>query len=686
MINQTRSHPASHSLALSLCILLVEDDEADAYVVERALWDHPAVGKIVHVRDGVEALAAVQCGGLEPDIAFIDLRMPRMDGFELLFAISNDAGLTFPTIVLTSSSALDDVIRSRLRHANRVLIKPETVPEMSAVLKGPIDAVCRSGADQVSRRDPVRVQAQIAARDSARSSAALRSAASLARIGAWEVDFVMHRATFAPELCQLLGAPQADMSLAEANTFWVEEDRAAFSAALEQVARNGQKLTFEGRSLAADGSLRFWRVLGEPVLVKGHCVALRGVAQDITEWRDVVDREAGAHRTVRSMSGLLATMSHELRTPLNGVLGMAQAMQLDELSERQRERLSVIETSGGALLNLLNDALDLSKIEAGKAELEDGMVAAKDLADTARSIFTPLAEAKGVALTVSLTHAANGCWRGDPARVRQILHNLISNALAFTDEGAISVTISRAKGRLLLRVEHTGLGVPPAGPPRVSEGIVRSDTAIMPRCEGSGPGLTVSRELARMMGGGIEVESQAGAGLTFVASLPLSRCPPARERGPLRQAQAAAPMTLAGVRVLAAEDNPANQRVLTALLDVVGVDLTIASDGQEAFDLWRMGAWDVVLLDIQMPVLDGMAAASLIRAAERREGRPPTPIIALTASAVSDHTDQYLAVGMDDVVEKPIRLSVLVQTIARAIKPKAVDRTQHVRLVSSTAH
>ncbi|HZZ34060.1 MAG TPA: response regulator, partial [Phenylobacterium sp.] len=258
------------------------------------------VGEIVHVRDGVEALAMVERGGLDPDLALIDLRMPRVDGFALLVAFSNNVDLTFPMVVLTSSSAPDDAIRSRLRNARRVVVKPETIPEMSAALKVSIDAVWRAAANDGPRRDPARLEAKNAARDSARTAAAVRSAANLAGIGGWEVDFVTQRANLSPELSNLLGAARLEMSIAEADAIWVDDDAASFSAALQLAAKNGENLKFEGRSFAPDGSCRWWRLLGEPVLVDSYCVALRGVAQDITEWREPLEPTAGPDDAIAS--------------------------------------------------------------------------------------------------------------------------------------------------------------------------------------------------------------------------------------------------------------------------------------------------------------------------------------------------------------------------------------------------
>jgi signal transduction histidine kinase/DNA-binding NarL/FixJ family response regulator len=648
--------------APGLCVLLVDDDEADAYLIDRALGAHPEVGRVVHAKDGVEALALVQRGGLEPDIAFIDLRMPRMDGLQLLVALANGDDHAFPMVVLTSSSSPDDAVRGRLRSADSVIIKPDNIVEMSAALRPSIDAVRRRGAAADPRRGPGYIRNQAAARDAARTAAALRSAATLAKIGGWELDFVTQSARFAPELCELLGAPQSEMSIAESSAFWAQEDRPGFAAALERSFQHGERLSFHGRSQTQDGSFRYWRVIGEPVLVNGFCIALQGVAQEVTEWREGIDREVAAIRTTEAMSLFLATMSHELRTPLNGVLGMAQAMGMDEMSPQQRERLSVIKTSGEALLALLNDLLDFAKIEAGKVELEEGILATRALADETLALFAPIAQAKSIDLSIHVTAAAEGSWSGDPVRVRQILHNLISNALKFTDLGAVSVTISHAKGRLFLRVQDTGTGIPANLIGQIFDRFFQADTSITRRFGGAGLGLTISRDLARMMGGDIEVESAPGSGSTFVVSLPSIRRDEDRTFGAEGPHQSSSP----GLRVLAAEDNLPNQRVLSALLEAVGIQLTIVSNGREALDMWRAADWDLILMDIQMPVMDGIAAASLIRVEERQDGRARTPIIAVTANTMALHRQQYLAAGMDDVVPKPINLAALLGAIDKA--------------------
>jgi signal transduction histidine kinase/DNA-binding NarL/FixJ family response regulator len=492
-----------------------------------------------------------------------------------------------------------------------------------------------------------------------RTTAALRSAARIARLGGWEVDVVTQQTFFSPELCELLGAPSMPpIPIAEANLFWLEPDRAPFLAAVEHATRQGERLAFEGRSLGPDGAMHWWRLLGEPEFADGRCIALRGAAQDITEWREALERETAAVRAADEMSGFLATMSHEIRTPLNGVLGMAQVMGRNKLSADQRERLGVIETSGEALLSLLNDLLDLSKIEAGKIELEDGIVDAEQLAAGVR-VFSELVREKDVRLEVTLAPEARGCWAGDPHRIRQILHNLVSNAVKFTQEGAITVQIGRVGGRLTLRVQDTGIGIAPGRIASVFDRFVQADASTTRRYGGSGLGLTIARDLAALMGGALTIESVAGVGTTCTVGLPLA--PAAMEaRAPLAE-EVRTPTP--GLRVLAAEDNETNQMVLKSLLGAVGIEPVIVANGREALDAWRAEPWDIVLMDIQMPVMDGLAATWLIRADERRGGRPRTPIIALTANAMAHQRASYLAAGVDEMVAKPISIAALMRTM-----------------------
>jgi signal transduction histidine kinase len=383
--------------------------------------------------------------------------------------------------------------------------------------------------------------------------------------------------------------------------------------------------------------------------------------------------EAAAEIANASKSTFLATMSHEIRTPLNGVLGMAQAMAAGPLPKAQRERLAILHQSGQALLAILNDILDLSKIEAGKLELEEIDFDLAEVVHGAHSAFTAIANEKGVSFAVDIEQA-RGVYRGDPTRLRQVLYNLVSNAVKFTERGEIRVKAVHADGTLRVAVSDTGVGIPPAALADLFEKFTQVDTSTTRRFGGTGLGLAICQQLARLMGGAIEAESDLGRGSTFTLAVPLARI--GDEQLP---AAPPAPDTTAGRRymtfkVLAAEDNAINQLVLKTLLNQIGVEPVVVAHGEEALAAWESEDWDAILMDVQMPVMDGPSATRRIRRREAETGRRRTPIIALTANAMSHHVAEYLAAGMDSHVAKPIEALRLFEALQTVIDGPPSDR------------
>jgi signal transduction histidine kinase/NO-binding membrane sensor protein with MHYT domain len=399
---------------------------------------------------------------------------------------------------------------------------------------------------------------------------------------------------------------------------------------------------------------------------------LLSLGTDITETRrsemalaEALDRAEAANR---AKSEFLATMSHEIRTPLNGVLGMAQAMGRDELGPAQRERLEVIQSAGEALLSLLNDVLDISKIEAARIELEDGILDLEAIATDVVATFRALAAEKDISIGFDAAEPARGCWRGDPVRVRQILQNLVANAVKFTDRGSVQVELGHDGRRVVLRVADTGPGIPAEQQAQIFESFAQADASTTRRYGGSGLGLTICRALAELMGGEILLDSLPGQGSTFTLRLPLER---AERPEPAAQAAPEAPPVAPALRILAAEDNPMNQLVLKTLLGQAGLEARLVSNGKEALAAWEEEAWDVILMDVQMPVMDGPTATRRIREREIEAGQARTPIIALTANAMSHHVQEYRAAGMDLLVAKPIKLPELFSALRAACEGPA---------------
>ncbi|MDB5471116.1 MAG: sensor histidine kinase [Caulobacter sp.] len=400
--------------------------------------------------------------------------------------------------------------------------------------------------------------------------------------------------------------------------------------------------------------------------------ALRNVraAQELDQSRAEVEAERHrAEQANSAKSAFLAFMSHEIRTPLNGVLGMVQAMERDELTAVQRDRLAVVSSSGETLLFLLNDLLDLSRIEAGRLDLEDGVVDIAVLAEAACRAFTPLASEKDIALRLVIDPEAQGFWAGDPTRIRQILVNLVANAVKFTDRGEVAVTVAVVPDGLVLTVSDTGPGIAPDRLLALFDRFVQADSTTSRQHGGSGLGLAICRQLAELMGGSISAESRLGEGSSFIVRLPLgpAEAPPEVVAAPrLLEASDGPPL-----RLLVAEDNAVNRLVLDTLLGQVGLAPHFVENGLQAVEACAAARWDLVLMDIQMPVMDGPTAVRRIRAEELRDGRPRTPIIALTANAMAHHSAEYLEAGMDATVAKPIELGLLLAAIDRALVPPA---------------
>ena len=391
----------------------------------------------------------------------------------------------------------------------------------------------------------------------------------------------------------------------------------------------------------------------------------------------LLEARARAEAANRAKSEFLAHMSHELRTPLNGVLTMAQLMDRGELDCEQRAKLEVILRSGEGLLHVINDILDFSKIEAGKLELESIAFDASAVLEQVRASFAAVAEQKGLTLSLDIEPTAEGLRQGDPARLRQIVNNYVSNAIKFTSRGGVTLSLRGAGDGggegLVVAVRDTGLGIAPEGMPLLFEKFSQVDASTTRQFGGTGLGLAICRELATLMGGHTWAESTPGVGSTFFAAVALPRAARLQPEAPdqIAPVQVPAAVDASPLRLLAAEDNATNRAVLCAIMDAFNIQLELANNGREAVEAWERSAFDIILMDINMPVLDGMEATRIIRAAERDRGLRRTPIIALTANAFRHQIDEYVQMGMDGHLAKPIDIIALQQVLDRALSGAA---------------
>jgi len=369
----------------------------------------------------------------------------------------------------------------------------------------------------------------------------------------------------------------------------------------------------------------------------------------------------------RSKSEFLANMSHEIRTPLNGVVGVADMLAASDLSERQREMVEIIRSSGQTLERLLSDVLDLARVEAGRMTIEAAPFNAADLVRAVAALSRPAAADKGLRLTADIGPELEGWFMGDAVRTRQILTNLVSNAVKFTESGRVTIIARAGAGaRLRFAVEDTGVGFDAHDKERLFGRFQQADGSITRRFGGSGLGLAISRQLATLMEGEFDCHSELGHGSLFWFEAPFSPV-----SAPARVEEGAVIGDFVedrAVRILLADDHVTNQTVIRMMLQQFGADTTTVANGAEALEAMQRGSFDVVLMDMQMPVMDGLEATRGIRAREAATGAPRTPVIMLTANALPEHCEASRLAGADGHLSKPVTVAELAGALNKALE------------------
>ena len=528
-----------------------------------------------------------------------------------------------------------------------------------------------------------------------RAKAHLARAQAIASIGSLEHDFKTGQSFWSAETYAILGQKPEDLSPSIENFIACvrDGDRGKLRNRIAELRKAGMPIGLDIEIVRRDGEIRSVHMESQLIRDDSDAVAdhvstpqaiatgIVGTVQDVTQRVQVEVELRAAKQTADAAnlakSDFLSRMSHEIRTPMNAVMGLNRLLLESPLNNDQRRYAELANESAAALLSLIDDILDISKLEAGKVEPENIPFNPAMVVDNVVSMLTPRAREKGITLQATMPSAAQRWFRGDPTRLRQVLINLVSNALKFTDEGNVTIEASVPKetagiARLRFEIVDTGIGISEEAQASLFQAFTQADGSITRRFGGSGLGLSISKQLVELWGGTIGCTSTVGAGsrFWFEISLPAAETPAAEPESPLTPSND--PRAKRQLNLLLVEDNPVNQRVARLVLASTGHLVDVVDNGLSAIEAVRTKRYDVVLMDVQMPGLDGMETTKRIRALPPPASK--TPIIAVTANAMSGAREEYLAAGMDDYISKPFQPAELRAQVERLAAADAARR------------
>jgi signal transduction histidine kinase/DNA-binding response OmpR family regulator len=647
-------------MTTALKILIIDDDKVDSIAVVRSISRSDIIAEVdsaFSAKEGFEKMEA-----LTYDLIFLDYLMPDLDGISILKKLRSQ-GIESPVIFITSQG--DENIASQAILAGASDYMPKTLLTSDGISHSIRNAI-KLYESQIQRKK-TELELKINANR-------LSEAQKLAKIGSWEIDLFSNTIFFSEELFNIIELDTKEKPCMETfkSRFTSDEDLNSFEQKLDELRDNPKEILFSHSILGKKGTTKY---INEYIKClnddNNKPLKILGTIQDVSIQKEIeeelISAKNIAEQSVRLKERFLTNMSHEIRTPMNGIVGFAKILEDTNLDDNQQQSVEAIKTAGQNLMTIINDILDLSKIEADKMTFEAVPFSLKKTVVSVLGLFSVTAKDKTIKLLSNVDPEIQDLVIGDPTRLSQILINLVGNALKFTEEGTIELVVKKEQeddcdSTIVFSVIDTGIGIPEDKVEAIFESFSQASNETTRKYGGTGLGLTITRKLVELQGGTIAVTSELGHGSNFTFKI---KYPKAKEGDIdviVDKKQKLDFGFLKNINILLVEDNELNQLLAVKLFKRWDKEIDIAENGKIAIEKIESNTYDIILMDIQMPEMDGNEVALYIR----NQMPLPTaaiPIIAMTAHATADEEKRCLSNGMNDYLSKPFDFNVLLEKL-----------------------